>query len=122
MKKDSDVTSKFLCKLSDLENLSCKSFTVDHPQKSSRIFIIRKADDVFGYLNVCPHALAPLEWNPDDFLDEKKEFIICSMHGAKFTIEEGTCVEGPCNGVGLTKVNLNITDGTIFIDNPKKVG
>jgi len=122
MKKDSDVTNKFLCKLSDLEELSCKSFTVDHSQKSSRIFIIRKADEVFGYLNVCPHALAPLEWNPDDFLDVKKEFILCSMHGAKFTIEEGTCVEGPCNGVGLTPVNLNITNGIIFIDNPKKVG
>ncbi|GAA0395609.1 Rieske 2Fe-2S domain-containing protein [Cocleimonas flava] len=115
MKKDSAVTNQFLCKLSDLEDLSCKGFTVDVKQNSSRIFIIRKGDDVFGYLNVCPHALAPLEWNPDDFLDENKEHIICSMHAAKFTIEEGVCIEGPCIGASLTSVNLVIKDGVIYL-------
>ena len=116
MEKDKDITKKFLCKFSDLEDLSCKSFTVEVKQNSSRIFIIRKGDEAFGYLNVCPHALAPLEWNPDDFLDENKEFIICAMHGAKFTIDEGLCVEGPCDGAGLTPVNLRVSDEMIYLD------
>ncbi|MEB8433422.1 Rieske (2Fe-2S) protein [Cocleimonas sp. KMM 6892] len=116
MKKDSAVTNQFLCKLSDLEDLSCKGFTVDVKQNSSRIFIIRKGDEVFAYLNVCPHALAPLEWNPDDFLDEKKEHIICAMHAAKFTIEEGVCIEGPCKGDGLTPVDISVSNGLIYLD------
>ena len=116
MNKVSDKKKKPLCKLSDLEDLSCKSFTVNVKSKSTRIFIVRKDAQAFGYINICPHAQAPLEWNPDDFLDEKKEYIICAMHGAKFTIEEGACFEGPCNGVGLTSVNLSVVNGLIYID------
>ena len=115
MNKLDDKKKKLLCNFSDLEDLSCKSFTIDYKNKPTRIFIVRKDVQAFGYLNVCPHAQAPLEWNPDDFLDEKKEHIICAMHGAKFTIEEGECVEGPCNGVGLTAINLNIANDLIYI-------
>ena len=105
----------FLCNLSELEDLSCKSFTVNINRKSTRIFIVHKDDQVFGYINICPHAKAPLEWNPDDFLDENKENIICAMHGAKFTIEEGACVEGPCNGVGLTSLDLFIDKRMVYL-------
>ena len=116
MNKVGNNKKKPLCKLSDLDDLSCKSFTVDIKRKSMRVFIVRKGAHIFGYINICPHAQAPLEWNPDDFLDEKKENIICAMHGAKFTIEEGACVEGPCNGIGLTPVELNVVNGLIYID------
>ena len=119
MKKVSGTLSSnkeaLLCKLSDLEDLSCKTFTVNIKRKPTRIFIVRKDELVFGYVNICPHAQAPLEWNPDDFLDESKENIICAMHGAKFTIEEGACVEGPCNGVGLTSVELFLDKGLIYL-------
>ena len=115
MEKVDNNKGKFLCRLSDLEDLSSKSFTVDIKRKPTRIFIVRKSERVFAYVNICPHALAPLEWNPDDFLDENKENIICAMHGAKFTIEEGACVEGPCNGVGLTSVDLFIENGIVYL-------
>ena len=69
----------FLCHLTDLDNLSCKSFKIKIKRKPTDIFIVRKGDQVFAYQNVCPHTQAPLEWNPDDFLDEKKETIICAM-------------------------------------------
>ncbi len=115
MEKADNNKGKFLCKLSDLEDLYCKSFTINIKRKPTRIFIVRKGEQVFGYINICPHALAPLEWNPDDFLDEDKENIICAMHGAKFTIEEGACVEGPCNGVGLISVDLVIDKGMVYL-------
>ena len=103
----------FLCLLTDLDELSCKSFNIKIKRKPTDIFMVRKGGQVFAYQNVCPHAQAPLEWNPDDFLDEKKETIICAMHGARFTIEEGTCVEGPCDGVGLTAIAVKIDNGDI---------
>jgi len=106
--------SKFLCHIDDLENLQSKSFSIKLKRKPTDIFLVKKEDQVFGYVNICPHAGAPLEWNMDEFLDENKESIICAMHGAKFTIEEGECIGGPCDGNGLTQVDLIIKNKEIF--------
>lgn len=100
-----------LCQLSEINDLACKSFKVKIKRKETDIFVIRKDDQVYAYQNVCPHAQAPLEWNPDQFLDEKKETIICSLHGARFTIDDGSCLGGPCEGIGLTSVDVEISEG-----------
>jgi len=107
--------SKILCKLSELDNLTSKSFNIQIKRKSTDIFLIRKDDQVYAYQNVCPHAQAPLEWNPDEFLDEKKETIICALHGARFSIEEGDCLGGPCEGVGLTAVEVEIIKNDVVL-------
>ncbi len=106
--------TKFLCHVDDLENDQSKSFTIKLKRKPTDIFLIKKDNTVFGYINICPHAGAPMEWNPDEFLDENKESIICAMHGAKFSIEEGNCIGGPCNGDGLTKIDLVIENNDIL--------
>jgi nitrite reductase/ring-hydroxylating ferredoxin subunit len=106
---------QFLCKFSELEEIGSRGFTVKLKRKETPIFIVRHYDNVFGYENSCPHAQAPLEWNPDQFLDEKQEMILCAMHGAEFSIKDGECLGGPCNGQGLTKVKLEIEDNQIFV-------
>ncbi len=106
---------KTLCNLSELEDLSSKGFKVKIKRKSTDIFVIRKDDEVYAYQNVCPHAQAPLEWNPDEFLDEKKETIICALHGARFSIEEGDCLGGQCEGIGLTIVAVEIIEGNVVL-------
>ena len=105
--------SQVLCKLSDLKDQSSKSFQIKIGRKNTDIFVIRKGDQVFGYQNICPHAQAPLEWKPDEFLDDKKEKIICALHGAIFTIEDGSCISGPCAGTALTAVKLHLVDSEI---------
>ena len=107
----------YLCKLAELTDPDSRGFTIKIKRQNTDIFIVRKGDQVYGYKNSCPHAEAPLEWNPDQFLDEKNEKIVCAMHGAEFSIEEGECLTGPCNGVGLTTINLTIIEGDIFINN-----
>ena len=109
------TNTTFLCKLSDLNDLSSKSFTLKIKRRSTDIFVVRKNDLVYAYENICPHAQAPLEWNPDEFLDEKKETIICALHGARFSIEEGDCLGGPCGGVGLKALPIDIVDGDVFL-------
>ncbi|MCF6188991.1 MAG: Rieske (2Fe-2S) protein [Cocleimonas sp.] len=104
-----------LCQLSELEDLSSKSFSVKIKRKKTDIFVIRKDDQVYAYQNVCPHAQAPLEWNPDEFLDAEKENIICALHGAIFSIEGGGCLGGPCEGIGLTAVPVEVQEGEIVV-------
>jgi nitrite reductase/ring-hydroxylating ferredoxin subunit len=70
------------------------------------IFIVLKDGAFTGWLNHCPHKGMPLEWRPDDFLDDEGEHIICATHGAIFDIEDGSCLGGPCRGHGLSPVPL----------------
>ncbi len=113
--KKTSKKKQFLCKFSELEEISSRGFSVKIKRKETSIFIIRQYQDVFGYINSCPHAQAPLEWNPDQFLDEKQEMILCAMHGAEFSIEEGECLGGPCDGQGLTKVTLEVDENKIYV-------
>jgi len=106
---------QILCEFSDMEDLSAKGFDVKLKRKTTPIFIVRKNDQVFGYQNICPHAQAPLEWNPDEFLSANKENIICSMHGAEFSIEDGACLKGPCDGAGLTPINVKVIDTQVVL-------
>ena len=76
---------------------------------------MRKDDQLYGYQNVCPHAQAPLEWVPHQFLSDNKDYIICAVHGAEFTIEEGACLGGPCEGVGLTPVDVEVIDNQVVL-------
>lgn len=76
---------------------------------------MRRGDEVFGYRNSCPHYGAPLDWKPDSFLSYDKDLILCSMHDALFTIDDGVCVAGPCPGQSLTPINIEVRDGNLFI-------
>lgn len=104
-----------LCKFSDMEDLTTKGFEVKIKRKTTPIFIVRKDDQIYGYQNICPHAQAPLEWVPDQFLSENKDYIICAVHGAEFTIEEGACMGGPCEGIGLTPIDVEIIEDQIVL-------
>lgn len=85
-------------------------------QQEFNIFIIKRDNQLYGYLNQCPHAGLNLEWLPDDFLDNDKEFIQCAVHGALFVIETGECAGGPCNGKPLKTIRLETdTAGNIFL-------
>lgn len=79
------------------------------------MFVVRKGDDVFGYVNICPHARTPLDWTPNQFLTRDKTNLLCATHGAQFRIEDGFCVAGPCPGSSLTPVPIGISGGDVVI-------
>lgn len=79
------------------------------------IFVVHKAGQFSAYLNQCPHRGMPLEWRPDEFLDDEGEHIICATHGALFAIEDGACLGGPCRGRGLTPVALERLDDALYL-------
>ena len=104
--------SNKLCHISELNDPGAMGFDLEPP-----VFIVRKNDHVYGYINKCPHTGVNLEWQEHDFLNIDKTFIQCSLHGAIFSIESGSCIHGPCNGTGLKSIELNIDDnGDIHLD------
>ena len=79
------------------------------------LFVLRHQGRVLAYLNSCPHRQVPLEFLPDQFLDEDKQFIQCATHGALFQIDSGKCLVGPCRGKHLQPVPFELVDGVVSI-------
>ncbi|HEY3487451.1 MAG TPA: Rieske 2Fe-2S domain-containing protein [Gammaproteobacteria bacterium] len=80
-----------------------------------RFFAVKKKGRCYVYRNICPHAGAPLNWGADRFLTHDNQFLLCSLHGALFSIETGYCFAGPCKGFSLQAVPFEIRDNKIII-------
>lgn len=103
-----------LCNLEQLTNHHSKGFEV----QGQSLFVVRKNQQVFAYLNRCPHLGIELNWQEDGFLTYEKELIQCSTHGALFTIDKGHCVAGPCSGQQLTSLEVHIDQGVVWVNLP----
>ncbi len=90
-----------------MEDLGSKGMSVDRNGKVTEAFVIKKEGRLFAYINHCPHTGAPLDWEPDQFLNLDQSYIQCAMHGALFEIETGLCVYGPCVNRRLDSVPLD---------------
>ena len=85
-----------LCASSALaERGSAHVFDVLHFRESARAFALRFDGQVVAYLNRCLHVPTEMDWQPGEFLDSDREFIICSIHGATYAPRDGRCVGGP---------------------------
>lgn len=104
-----------ICRLDELAAVGSKGISFGQDRFAFSMFVVRRNDRVYGYVNNCPHTDGPLEFVPDQFLDLEKTHIMCSRHGALFRFEDGLCVSAPCPGASLTPVAVEIVDGEIVI-------
>ena len=81
-----------------------------------RGFVVRRGNQVFAYVNRCPHAGHPLNWLPDRFLTSDNALILCGSHGALFEIATGVCVEGPCAGRSLQQIAVREENGYVLLE------
>ncbi|AEF55426.1 Rieske (2Fe-2S) protein [Marinomonas posidonica] len=112
--------SKFspLCHVDDLENDSTKGF-LENENGQDAIFIVKKNGELYGWKNACPHVQgAPMAWRKDQYLNTQKTHLTCFAHGALFDPTTGLCIQGPCLGKTLEKVELFVSSEGIvsFLD------
>ncbi len=89
-------------------------FDVRHFGEPARAFVLRFESRVVGYLNRCLHVPTEMDWQPGEFLDAGREFILCSIHGAAYQPQTGRCVAGPCGRGGLTVLHVEERDGQVY--------
>jgi nitrite reductase/ring-hydroxylating ferredoxin subunit len=77
-------------------------------------FAIRFRGRMYAYLNTCRHELLPLDFGDAHFFDERGDALVCCHHGARYRPETGLCVEGPCRGSFLTRLELEVRDGALW--------
>ncbi len=62
-----------------------------------------------------------MAWRKDAYLTADGRHIACSGHGARFDIDTGLCVHGPCLGESLHALETQVDEvGNVLveIDNP----
>ena len=80
----------------------------------ARAFALRFDGKVVAYLNRCAHVPTELDWQPGEFLDLDKRWIICSIHGATYEPSDGHCIAGPCRGDRLMALDVVERDGQVY--------
>jgi nitrite reductase/ring-hydroxylating ferredoxin subunit len=93
-------------------------FEVQQRGKPAQAFAIRFKGRVYGYLNRCAHVPIELDWNHGEFFDTSKLYLMCSTHGALYAPETGRCIGGPCRGGRLEPVELQESDGQVWLPSP----
>lgn len=78
-----------------------------------RAFVLRVDGSVRAYVNRCLHVPTEMDWQPGEFLDSEKRFIMCSIHGATYEPADGRCASGPCGRGRLTAVAVRERDGQV---------
>jgi nitrite reductase/ring-hydroxylating ferredoxin subunit len=106
---------QILCAFDELEENASKGFSVRLEGAEREIFVVRRDGQVYGYQNICPHRGTNLDWMPDQFMDPDREFIQCATHDARFQVEDGMCVVGPCLGQSLTPATVQVVDGQVVL-------
>ncbi len=109
------MTETLLCRLDDIPNPGSRLCDFGEGGWPAEGFVVRKGEEVYAYVNVCPHAGHALDWRPDGFLTRDRSMIMCSAHGAVFEIETGLCVAGPCPGKSLRRVPVRVADGRVLV-------
>lgn len=114
MEQVTGAGERVLCRLEDIPEGGAKGFPAP-PGSFVGLFALRREGQVRVYVNSCPHAGLPLEPLPNRFLDPRRQVILCSVHGARFRIEDGACLSGPCIGEALEAVPVRIEDGQVLV-------
>ena len=106
---------EYLCRAVELvERGQALVFDVLQYRQPVRAFALRFDGRVVAYLNRCAHVPAEMDWQPGQFLDGDKRFILCSTHGAAYEPVGGRCVGGPCGRGRLTSVEVAERDGRVY--------
>ena len=86
-----------LCSISQLRHKKSMGVKV----AGHSLIVIITDEQIYVYINQCPHLGLELNMQPDGFLSSDENHIQCANHGALFDLHNGQCVWGPCVGQKL---------------------
>jgi nitrite reductase/ring-hydroxylating ferredoxin subunit len=105
-----------ICKLDELAENGARGFCLPYVTGELELCVVRNKGEVFAYINSCPHTGLPLNWLPDQFLDNTGNYLQCSNHFALFEIDSGRCVQGPCTGQYLQRWPVTQEGDELFVE------
>jgi nitrite reductase/ring-hydroxylating ferredoxin subunit len=111
-----DTNLTFICSDTELSDPASFGFSVDRNGEAIEGFLVKNDGQYFAYKNSCPHTGSPLDWLEHQFLDSEGALIQCAVHDARFIIETGECIVGPCHGKSLEKLEIKVKHGGVYFE------
>ena len=71
------------------------------------------------YENACRHVPITLDYGDGRFYTPDGQHFICQTHGAKYEPLTGRCIEGPCPGAFLKRLEVEIAEGDLYLVIPE---
>jgi nitrite reductase/ring-hydroxylating ferredoxin subunit len=81
------------------------------------LIVIDASQTPRAYLNLCRHLPVPLSVSRQSLKDGHLQ---CLTHGARYRLEDGLCVIGPCRGQALLSLELELIDRDLFVYEPSQ--
>lgn len=107
---------RLICRSEDLQDGETGvRFEVPWHGEVTPAFVIRHDGKAHAYLNRCGHVPVQLDWQPGEFFDHSKIYLICATHGALYSPSSGHCLGGRCNGKGLQALPISEHDGAVYL-------
>lgn len=97
-----------------LRELDGARFVVSIDGVSRDAFVVRYRGGLHAYVNSCRHQSLQLDFGDARFFDEATDALVCTHHGARYRPETGECVDGPCGGGRLTRLQLEEREGALW--------
>jgi nitrite reductase/ring-hydroxylating ferredoxin subunit len=107
--------NNLICSLENLSDPGSYGFSLNSGGKQVEGFVVRRDGEIFAYRNSCPHTGSPLDWVEHQFLDIEGALIQCAVHDARFLIDTGECVFGPCPGESLEPLSIRVEENNVYL-------
>jgi len=105
---------KLVGSASELAHGTSKKFTLRRGAREFEALVVNYEGNFFAYVNRCPHTGITLDWVNNQFFSVDSRYIMCATHGAVFEPPTGECVWGPCFGLSLQSVPIEIENGQVY--------
>ena len=107
-------TGKFIAVVGEIAHGKSKKFSLRRGQRDIEGLLVNFEGHHFAYINRCPHTGITLDWVNNQFFSSDTRYLMCATHGAVFEPPTGECVWGPCFGLSLQSVPIEIKAGRIY--------
>ena len=105
---------KLLGSVGELAHGTSKKFTLRRATREIEAMLVNYDGNLFAYINRCPHTGITLDWVNNQFFNVDNRYLMCATHGAVFEPPTGECIWGPCVGLSLQSVPIEIEDGLVY--------
>lgn len=118
MTRESRPGGRVVARVGEMRPGSVKKFRLICQQYRVDAFLINYEGGFHAYVNRCRHMTTPLDFIRYQFFTEDGRHLICLTHGALYDPVSGLCVDGPCKGLSLYRLPVQVDQGEVLVDCP----
>ena len=108
-----------LCRLDEVPESSAKLATARVGERTFEVIVVRRGPAAWAFANRCPHFSVGLDAQPGVLHLYRGALVMCAHHSAMFRLDDGMCIDGPCEGHGLDPVPVRVEgDHVVLVVDP----